>query len=274
MIKMVLKPDQERLKALLKETITLLCKNGLNYSSEFCIEALIGITLDKDDVMLVSINETVQTEAEKLLSSELDGRNRKSASSTPHRDNSNPPTPKTEDRMDSPSHKSSFSRQRKRSHNDNDNDSWSNDDLSPAKRPFSGSTNNRSNFSDVVVIKEESDSDDDACVISKTTGTAPPTIPSDLANINFDQAQLVPMGGSIPGCSSWSAVPTGVGDMSTVQNTYPMMPPPPHEPPRTQVRNITQYNVLHLVVLIVLLPYISSDVSIHSCILPWKNFKV
>ena len=56
---MVLKADRERVKALLTETITLLCKNGLNYQSEFAIEALIGITLDRDDVFLFSIKETI-----------------------------------------------------------------------------------------------------------------------------------------------------------------------------------------------------------------------
>ena len=56
---MVLKADRERVKALLTETITLLCKNGLKYQSEFAIEALIGITLDRDDVFLFSIKETI-----------------------------------------------------------------------------------------------------------------------------------------------------------------------------------------------------------------------
>jgi len=47
-------------KELLKETITLLCKNGLHFKSKFSIEAVIGITLDEgDDVFIVSINETV-----------------------------------------------------------------------------------------------------------------------------------------------------------------------------------------------------------------------
>ena len=54
-----LRSDQERVKALLKETITLLCKNGLEYKSRFCVDALIGITLDEDDVFLVKITETV-----------------------------------------------------------------------------------------------------------------------------------------------------------------------------------------------------------------------
>ena len=59
---MVLKSDQQRMKELLKETITLLCKNGLHYKSEFCVEALIGITLDHDDVFLVNIKETIKDE--------------------------------------------------------------------------------------------------------------------------------------------------------------------------------------------------------------------
>ncbi len=58
---MVMKQDQQKLRDLLKETITLLCKNGLAYTDQFSVEALIGITLDKDDVMLVSISETVST---------------------------------------------------------------------------------------------------------------------------------------------------------------------------------------------------------------------
>lgn len=54
-------PDREKLKTLLTETITLLCKNGLDFQSEFSIEALIGITLDQNDVFLVSIKETVRS---------------------------------------------------------------------------------------------------------------------------------------------------------------------------------------------------------------------
>lgn len=56
---MKLLPDQEKVKTLLSDTIKLLCKNGLNYTDEFCIEALIGITVDKNHVFLVNINETI-----------------------------------------------------------------------------------------------------------------------------------------------------------------------------------------------------------------------
>lgn len=56
----MLTPDQQRVKQLLCETITLLCKNGLHFEAEFSIDALIGITLDQREVFLVSIKETVQ----------------------------------------------------------------------------------------------------------------------------------------------------------------------------------------------------------------------
>lgn len=56
---MVRKQDREHVKALLTEAITVLCKNGLGFESQLNIEALIGITLDKDEVFLVNINETV-----------------------------------------------------------------------------------------------------------------------------------------------------------------------------------------------------------------------
>ena len=57
---MVLKEDQAKVKALLTEAITVLCKNGLTYRAEFSVEGLLGITLDNDEVFLISINETIR----------------------------------------------------------------------------------------------------------------------------------------------------------------------------------------------------------------------
>ena len=37
----------------------MLCKSGLNYKTEFSIEGLLGITVDSDDIFLVSIKETI-----------------------------------------------------------------------------------------------------------------------------------------------------------------------------------------------------------------------
>ena len=53
------KAYQERLIALVKDTISLLCKNGLEYNQEFCVEGLLGVTLDKDEVFLIPIKELV-----------------------------------------------------------------------------------------------------------------------------------------------------------------------------------------------------------------------
>jgi len=50
-----------RLKEIITDTIVLLCKSGLQYDEEFTIEALVGITVDRKNVILVSIQETVGT---------------------------------------------------------------------------------------------------------------------------------------------------------------------------------------------------------------------
>ena len=61
---MVNETEQERVRHLLAEALPMLCKSGLNFSSEFSVEALIGITLDKKDVFLVSVKETFKSENE------------------------------------------------------------------------------------------------------------------------------------------------------------------------------------------------------------------
>ena len=61
---MLNKNDQERVTQLLTDAITVLCKNGLSYDSQFCIEGLLGITLDEKEVFLVKIDETVRGHGE------------------------------------------------------------------------------------------------------------------------------------------------------------------------------------------------------------------
>ena len=51
--------DQERMRELLTEAVTVLCRNGLSYSSHVDIDGLLGITVDSQDVFLVKISETV-----------------------------------------------------------------------------------------------------------------------------------------------------------------------------------------------------------------------
>ena len=56
---MKLREGQSRLQDLLKETITLLCKNGLHFTNGFIIDALIGITTDDSETFLLKLEETV-----------------------------------------------------------------------------------------------------------------------------------------------------------------------------------------------------------------------
>ena len=49
--------DQDRVKQLLLEAITFLCKSGLNYEQHLSVEGLLGITVDSDKVFLVNIRE-------------------------------------------------------------------------------------------------------------------------------------------------------------------------------------------------------------------------
>ena len=60
---MIDQAEQDRVRALLSQALPMLCKSGLNFSSKFSVEALIGITLDDDKVMLVSVKETIGNEA-------------------------------------------------------------------------------------------------------------------------------------------------------------------------------------------------------------------
>lgn len=59
----VMATDHQRVKSLLTEAVKLLCKSMLTYRSEFSIEGLIGITVDRSEVLLVSIQEAVATDA-------------------------------------------------------------------------------------------------------------------------------------------------------------------------------------------------------------------
>ena len=58
------KAEQQRVRALLTEAITVLCKNGLNYKSKFSIEGLLGITIDDDEIFLVNLSQTIKEDTE------------------------------------------------------------------------------------------------------------------------------------------------------------------------------------------------------------------
>ena len=58
---MISKDEKQRLRGIISETITLLCKSRLfeKFKEEFYIEGLIGITLDQEELMIVSIHEKI-----------------------------------------------------------------------------------------------------------------------------------------------------------------------------------------------------------------------
>jgi len=49
--------DRLKMKEILTATIASLCKNSLGFDFELTIEGLLGITVDKTDVLLISIRE-------------------------------------------------------------------------------------------------------------------------------------------------------------------------------------------------------------------------
>ena len=55
--------EHEHLVHMLKESILLMCKSSLSYDVELNIEGLLGITLDKKDIFLVNINESIKCAA-------------------------------------------------------------------------------------------------------------------------------------------------------------------------------------------------------------------
>lgn len=60
LVTMVVKEEKEHLHHLLSDAIRLLCKSGLPLKSTFRIDALIGITLEDDEVLLISFKEKIE----------------------------------------------------------------------------------------------------------------------------------------------------------------------------------------------------------------------
>ena len=49
----------ESLRHILREALSTLCKDKLSYADHLTIEAVIGLTVNKTEVLLVSLNETL-----------------------------------------------------------------------------------------------------------------------------------------------------------------------------------------------------------------------
>lgn len=58
-----MKVDQERVRHLVTETVTALCKNGLKHHKTISVQGLIGVTLDDSEVFLIRIDEPCSSSA-------------------------------------------------------------------------------------------------------------------------------------------------------------------------------------------------------------------
>lgn len=88
----MMKPDQERVKNLLADTVTLLCKNGLNFRKKLRVQGLIAITLDDDDVFIVQIDERLPSADDSTAVEDMEKESRgkfasSSSSSSPPNEN-------------------------------------------------------------------------------------------------------------------------------------------------------------------------------------------
>ncbi len=63
-----MKEDQEKLKALVREAVTVLSRNGLMYQREVQVEGLLGITIDNEEVFLINFNEQIHAEGDESQS--------------------------------------------------------------------------------------------------------------------------------------------------------------------------------------------------------------
>ena len=64
---------KERIRRLLQQAIPILCRSGLSLADSFEIEGLIGITFSENDVLLVSVKDTVNSARDYDISDCLNG---------------------------------------------------------------------------------------------------------------------------------------------------------------------------------------------------------
>lgn len=58
-----MKPDQERVRSIIHNTIISLCENGLKFGKHLRIEGVIGVTTDDQEIFLIHINESLNAES-------------------------------------------------------------------------------------------------------------------------------------------------------------------------------------------------------------------
>jgi len=57
-LSLTMKHDRESVERMIRDTVSLLCRNSLSHSAGVRIQGLIGITVDKNEVMLVQFDES------------------------------------------------------------------------------------------------------------------------------------------------------------------------------------------------------------------------
>ena len=55
-----MKPDQERVKSVLIDSIVIMCQKGLNFNCELKLQGVIGITVDYNESFVIHINQTIE----------------------------------------------------------------------------------------------------------------------------------------------------------------------------------------------------------------------
>lgn len=55
---MGLKKAESQVKIMLADTILALCRNTLSFQADICVEGIIGVTIDQEEIFLVNINQS------------------------------------------------------------------------------------------------------------------------------------------------------------------------------------------------------------------------
>lgn len=74
--------DQEKVSAVLRETVSLLCRSAVTFQSDIRIQGLLGVTVDGSQVFLIPIDETVAGDKNSSFSDFKTGRLLLTASSS------------------------------------------------------------------------------------------------------------------------------------------------------------------------------------------------
>ena len=87
------KAGQEQMKSLLADSIINLCKNSLHFSSEISVEALVGVTLDKQNILLMNINKSIYCDQVTVKKEQPDPPKRRKKGSSPNKRKSSTTAP-------------------------------------------------------------------------------------------------------------------------------------------------------------------------------------